>query len=127
MSILLIGTLLASLWMSRLTTVQAAPKPTATPARTPTPVPTLPPGNYYVSINGLDANPGTETAPWRHIQYAMDRVSAGSTVYVMNGVYNETVTFRRSGASGSYIVLQNYPGHAPVIDGTGLPIVGETG
>lgn len=127
MSILLVGILLASLWMSRLTTVQAAPKPTATPARTPTPVPTLPPGNYYVSINGLDANPGTETAPWRHIQYAMDRVSAGSTVYVMNGVYNETVTFRRSGASGSYIVLQNYPGHAPVIDGTGLPIVGETG
>ena len=127
LSILLVGILLASLWMSRLTTVQAAPKPTATPARTPTPVPTLPPGNYYVSINGLDANPGTETAPWRHIQYAMDRVSAGSTVYVMNGVYNETVTFRRSGASGSYIVLQNYPGHAPVIDGTGLPIVGETG
>lgn len=127
---LLIIAMVAGLWMVNLTAVQAAPlqgkpqPPTPTPTTPPQP---LPPGNYYVSVNGNDANAGTEAAPWRHIQFAMDKVGAGSNVYVMNGVYNETVTFRRSGTSGSYIVLQNYPGQAPVIDGTGLPIIGETG
>jgi hypothetical protein len=110
-----------------MTGAQAAPKPKQTPTPTPTSMPTLPPGNYYVSVSGSDANPGTLALPWRHIQYAMDRVGAGSTVNVMNGVYNETVTFPRSGTSGNYIVLQNYTGDTPVIDGTGLPISGETG
>ena len=122
--VLLLISVLASV---NMTDVQAAPKPKQTPTPTPTSVPTLPPGNYYVSINGSDTNSGTLALPWRHIQYAMDRVGAGSTVNVMNGVYNETVTFPRSGTSGNYIVLQNYPGDTPVIDGTGLPISGETG
>ncbi len=79
-------------------------------------------------MNGSDANPGTLALPWRHIQSALDRVGAGTTVYVLNGTYNEYVTFRNSGsASGGYLVLQNYPGNAPIIDATGLPISGETG
>jgi hypothetical protein len=124
-SVLLIVALSASLWMVNLTSAQAAPKPTATPI--PTLGTPLPPGSYYVSISGNDVNSGTLASPWRHIQYALDRVGAGSTVHVLNGVYNEKVTFPRSGASGNYIILQNYTGHAPVIDGTSLPISGETG
>ena len=85
--------------------------------------------SFYVSAGGDDGNPGTLALPWRHIQYAMTNASvvAGSTVYVMNGVYNEKVTFPKSGsAAGGYIVLQNYPGDSPVIDGTGLAISGTT-
>jgi len=129
-SVLLAIALIASLWMVNLTSVQASPlnaPKTPTPTITPTPISTVSPGNYYVSVSGSDANAGTFVAPWRHIQYALDRVSAGSTVHVLNGVYNEKVTFPRSGTSGNYIVLQNYAGHTPVIDGTGLPIVSETG
>ncbi len=127
-SALFTGVIFAGLCMGNLTGVQAAPKPKPTPTFTRTPVPTLPPGSYYVSVGGSDANPGTLAAPWRHIQYALDRVVAGSTVYVMNGVYNEFVTFRNSGSvSGGYITLQNYSGQSPVIDATGLPISGETG
>lgn len=124
--------LLLTLVTVNLNCAQAAPlagKPPS-PTRTPTPSPTpppVPPGNYYVSISGSNSNPGTEASPWRHIQYAVDRVGPGSTVYVMNGVYNETVTFHNSGGSGAYITLQNYPGHTPVIDGTGITISGETG
>ncbi len=127
--------LIASLWMVNLIDVQASPlyapktktpTPTATPSG-PTATP-LPAGNYYVSVTGSDSNNGSQASPWRHIQYAMDHVVAGSTVHVMNGVYNETVTFRNSGsASGGYITLQNFSTHTPVIDGTGLPIVDETG
>ena len=116
--------LLAGLSMMNLPMAQAAkPQP---PSPTPT-LPPLPAGNYYVSTTGSNANPGTYALPWQHIQYAMDRVDAGSTVYVMSGVYNEMVTFKRSGTAGAYINLQNYPGQMPVIDGTGISIRGETG
>ena len=128
---LLIVVIMASLGMVNSNNAQAAPslgKATPTPTRTPTPIPTLPPGSYYVSVSGSDSNPGSQAAPWRHIQYALDKVGPGSTVYVMTGVYNETVTLHNSGsASGGYITLQNYPGNTPVIDGTGIAISGETG
>ena len=105
------------------------PKPTPTPTTPPEPTATpVPPGVYYVSVNGSDSNDGSEASPWRHVQYAVDHVGPGSTVYVMDGVYNETVTFHTSGsASGGYITLQNYAGQTPVIDGAGLSISGETG
>src|SRR5512138_102587 len=125
LSVLIVAVVIVSLGMASPANVEAPRKPTATP--TTPPVPTLPPGTYFVSISGNDANPGTLAAPWRHIQYAMDRVTAGSTVNVLTGVYNEFVTFKNSGTSGNYIVLQNYAGNTPVIDGTGLPISGEVG
>ncbi len=124
--------LLAGLGLVNLPFAQAAPvlagRATRTPTATPQPTqPPVPPGTYYVSTTGSDTNPGTQAAPWRHIQYGLDRVGAGSTVNVMTGVYNETVTFHASGSAGAYITLQNAPGQVPVIDGTGLPISGETG
>ena len=112
--------LLIILVATNLTRVQAAPKVTETTSSTL-------PGEFYVSVTGNDNSSGAKAHPWQHIQYAVDKVSPGSTVYVMNGVYNETVTFHKSGNSGAYITLQNYPGDKPVIDGTGIPISGETG
>lgn len=120
----LIIVVFASLGMMKPTSVQAAPKPTVTP--TPT-QPLLPPGTYYVSVSGDDANAGTLSLPWRHIQYALNRVGPGSTVNVLSGVYNEYVNFPTSGTAGNYIVLQNYAGQTPVIDGAGLAISGEVG
>ena len=128
LSALLTGIVLAALCMPNLAGVQAAPKPTPTPKFTPTPMPILPPSSYYVATTGLDTNPGTLASPWRHIQYALEHVGAGSTVNVLGGMYNEFVAFRNPGsASGGYIVLQNYAGQNAIIDATGLPISGETG
>jgi hypothetical protein len=123
----LIVVLFVGAWMASAVGVGAARKPTPTPPPpTQTPMPP-PPGNYYVSTGGSDTNPGTLAAPWRHIQFALNRVGPGSTVNVLTGTYNEFVTFVNSGTSGSPIVLQAYAGDTPVIDGTGLPISGETG
>lgn len=112
----------------------AAEIPTATNAVEPTPTtfPTITPtpalAGYFVSAGGDDANEGSETAPWRHIQFALDQAKAGDTVYVMDGEYNEMVAFHTPGsADGGYITLQNYPGHRPVIDGTGLSLGEEPG
>ena len=94
----------------------------------PTSPASLPHINFYVSTSGSDSNSGSESTPWRTIQYAVDHVGPGYTIYVMNGVYSETVTFHNPGsAEGGYVTLQSYPGHTPVIDGSGLPISGETG
>jgi len=83
---------------------------------------------YYVSTSGNDTNAGTLAAPWRTIQHAASTVHAGDTVQVRAGTYNEIVTMQTSGNStAGYVTFQNYPGEAPIVDGTGLVAGGQTG
>ena len=83
---------------------------------------------YYVSTSGNDNNAGTLSAPWRTIQKAANTVQPGDTVQVRAGTYNEIVTMKTSGnATSGYITFQNYPGEAPIVDGTGLAAGGQTG
>jgi len=78
---------------------------------------------FYVATTGNDANPGTATAPWRTIQKAASSSPPGSTVYVRGGIYRERVTVRVSGTAAlGPIVLRNFPGQIPILDGTGLTI-----
>src|SRR5437660_5950894 len=73
--------------------------------------------SFYVSTTGDDSNPGTQTAPWRTVQHAVDTMRAGSTVNVRGGVYEELVSIKTSGnASDGYITLRSYPGEAAVLD-----------
>jgi hypothetical protein len=75
---------------------------------------------YYVSTTGNDSSPGTIGSPWLTIQHAADSVSAGATVYVFGGVYNESVNFPASGTASAPITFESYPGQTAVIDGTGV-------
>jgi len=75
---------------------------------------------YYVSKSGKDSNSGSYTAPWLTIQHAANSVTAGATVYVEAGVYNESVSFPASGTAANYITFASYPGQTAVIDGTGV-------
>jgi hypothetical protein len=82
---------------------------------------TRPGKTYYVATTGSNSNAGTQAAPWRTIQYAVDHVQAGDTILVRGGVYNETVMITKSGsAANGYITLTEYAGEHAVIDGTGL-------
>ncbi|MBK7268146.1 MAG: right-handed parallel beta-helix repeat-containing protein [Flavobacteriales bacterium] len=76
--------------------------------------------DYYVSISGDDAFPGTLAQPWRHVQYALDQAGPFWTVHVMGGVYNEELTFVSGGSSAGPLTLRNYLSEVAVIDGTGL-------
>jgi len=82
---------------------------------------------FYVSKSGSDGNSGSFTAPWLTIQHAAKSVTAGATVYVEAGVYNESVNFPASGTSSNPITFANYPGQTATIDGTGLAVSGTQG
>jgi hypothetical protein len=62
---------------------------------------------YYVATNGIDdTNSGTSiNNPWKTLQYATQRVSNNSTIYVKSGTYNETL---------------------PIVVPQGVSIVGDT-
>jgi hypothetical protein len=82
---------------------------------------------FYVSKSGSDANSGSVTAPWLTIQHAANSVTAGATVYVETGVYNESVNFPNSGTASNNITFASYPGETATIDGTGLSVSGTQG
>ncbi len=54
---------------------------------------------WHVATQGDDANPGTESAPWRTIQKAVATAQAGDLVLVHEGVYPERLTTVRGGTS----------------------------
>jgi hypothetical protein len=61
---------------------------------------------HYVATTGSNVTgDATRVRPWQTLQYAVDHVSAGSTVCAAVGVYNENVFFTRSGEPGLPITL----------------------
>jgi hypothetical protein len=61
--------------------------------------------NYYVSTSGNDSNNGSQSSPWRTIQHAADRVSAGSIVHVEPGTYAEAPDIAASGTPTAQITF----------------------
>jgi len=82
---------------------------------------------FYVAKSGSNSNSGSFTAPWLTIQHAASSVTAGATVYVETGVYNESVNFPNSGTASNPITFANYPGQTATIDGTGLSVTAVQG
>ncbi len=63
-------------------------------------------GTYYVATGGSDSNPGTQSQPFQTVSHAAGVVSAGDTVIVENGTYNETIVENASGTSSAPITIQ---------------------
>ena len=70
---------------------------------------------YYVSTNGNDSNAGTASAPFRTFAKATSMLSAGSTLYIQSGTYNEPLKIFNSGTEGEWITVRP-SGGAVVID-----------
>jgi hypothetical protein len=91
------------------------------------PVPDYPVENYnsatvntfYVSPLGNDGNNGSITAPFLTIQHGLNLLIPGDTLLVRAGTYFEKLNWTTSGTAGNLIVLKNYPGEKPIIDGSG--------
>ncbi len=56
---------------------------------------------YHVSVNGNDTNKGTQTKPFRTINYAAQLALPGDTIIVHSGEYREWVNPARGGESDS--------------------------
>jgi hypothetical protein len=80
-------------------------------------------GSYYVAPNGDDSNDGRSVgSPWRTIEKAAERLTAGDTVYIRAGTYHERVAPLASGAAGRFITYAAYPGEVVTIDGDGVDV-----
>ena len=87
-----------------------------------------PSSSFYVSTKGDDANPGTEAAPWRTVQHAVNTARAGSTVNVRGGIYEELVTITASGnSSDGYITFRSFPGETAILDAMHFTPTGRSG
>ena len=75
---------------------------------------------YYVATNGNNSGQGTESQPWKTIQKAANTITAGDTVFIKAGVYNERVIANNSGSINNYIVYSHYQNDEVIIDGTGI-------
>ena len=60
----------------------------------------------HVATTGDDRNPGTERAPWRTIQKAMNAATTGATVHIAAGTYAERLAVNVSGSPDSCITFQ---------------------
>lgn len=79
--------------------------------------------DYYVAKDGSDSGPGTQAGPWLTIQKAAMTLSAGDTVYVKAGTYNEWITINVEGnVQSGYITFRNYGNDRVIIDGTGFDL-----
>ena len=79
----------------------------------------LPAGNaYYLSMTGSDQNDGSESAGWKTLQYAMSKLKAGDTLYIMEGVYQQTANISVSGTESATITVAGIG--RVVFDGTNL-------
>lgn len=58
---------------------------------------------YYVSPTGSDTNSGTSSAPFKTFAKANSMLTAGSTLYIYAGTYNEQLKISKSGTSSAWI------------------------
>lgn len=82
--------------------------------------------NYYVSLVGDNTNPGTKDKPWQTIQYAVDHVIPGDTIFLQGGTYQENVRISIFGERNRTITLTSLDDSLVIIDGgDGAALTGE--
>ncbi|KAB8261587.1 luciferase-like domain-containing protein [Aspergillus pseudonomiae] len=86
-------------------------------------VPLCAAADIYVSPSGSDTAAGTIEAPLLSIQSAVDKATAGSTIYLREGTYSPTTNIQitKSGTASAPYVLRAYEGEKVTIDGEELP------
>ncbi|MFA4831514.1 MAG: right-handed parallel beta-helix repeat-containing protein [Patescibacteria group bacterium] len=85
---------------------------------------------YYVAPFpvGNDTNSGISLFPWATFTKAFSMMSAGDTLYLKDGVYNQQMTGIPSGTAGNYTKIYALNDHMAEIDGQGtIPSLGWQG
>ena len=76
---------------------------------------------YYVAKTGSNAaGDGSSSKPWGTIQFGVGKLSAGKTLIIGEGVYNEKITIGVSGTASNYVTIKGAEGKRVILDGTGI-------
>jgi hypothetical protein len=70
--------------------------------------------NKIVSPSGVDGGPGTVSAPWKTVTYAVEHLNSGETGCLRNGTY----AFREIVFRAPSVTLSSYPGERATMQGT---------
>ncbi len=75
--------------------------------------------DYYIALDGDDANPGTESEPFATVARALEVVGPGDLVYLREGVYRALVELTVDGTEEAPIRWEGHPGEAVIFRGPG--------
>ena len=81
--------------------------------------------NFYVSVSGNDEQDGSSWATAKQsIQVAIDAAKDGDTVFISEGVYNQTIVLKKAihlfGGYSAETGERNHEIYSTILDGTGL-------
>lgn len=94
------------------TPAQSPPIPTPSPPPSPAPPPAPDPKGSMIYVDptkGNDQNSGSETAPLKTIQEAVDRAQPGNSIILAAGTYLQDIVSRRDGLPDSPITIKGPP------------------
>lgn len=78
--------------------------------------------SYYIAPDqSSDENSGTsEQAPWASFEHALSKMQAGDTLYLMDGVYHQTLDISLSGTHEAPVTIKALNDGKALIDGQGV-------
>jgi len=79
--------------------------------------------SLFVATTGNDSNAGTQAAPLKTVQKAVDRAQPGDTIYLRGGTYapSTNIQILKNGTSSAPITMRNYSNERVIIDGENMP------
>ncbi|KQL50534.1 hypothetical protein AN964_23030 [Heyndrickxia shackletonii] len=81
----------------------------------------------YVALNGNDHNDGSKSKPFRTLEKAAEEATAGTTVFIREGTYNEKLAVKHSGTKSKPIIFKAYKKEKVVLSGEHLKgVEGDT-
>jgi len=72
---------------------------------------------YYVSGLGNDQNSGSIEMPWASIQYGIDNIEAGDSLFIRDGIYEENLIVSHSGTKLNPLYISSFKGEKVKISG----------
>ncbi len=72
--------------------------------------------NYFVATTGNNSNNGSLSSPWATIQHGVNQLTAGDTLNIRTGTYEEKIDIDVSGTLSAYITIRNYQNEGVILD-----------
>lgn len=75
---------------------------------------------FYVDIKvGSDINPGTINNPWKNLDFAINQLNQGDTLFIRSGNYTEfgQIQFQKNGSFSKPVIIAGFEDEYPQVEG----------